>query len=536
MGNSVNICRNCFSELNRESGDLKCSVCGWDNSREQLSEALSFDTVLNYRYVIGRVKSMNGEGITYSAFDNTSRRMVEVREFFPVSIVIRDKKNGAVIPMDNCEDEFSAYLEDFRNLSKTISRINMVAVVCRITDVFEENHTSYAVYEYVPSITLHRFVENRGGRLSWNEVNKIFMPALTALGSINALGISHLGISPETLRVTKSGEILITGFCINASRVVGTPIIEEMYAGCAALEQYRSNSMCGELSDVYAFAATIIYALTGQLPNEATRRAENPRLMITKEAAKDLPSYAISALANALQVEQGGRTGSFERLRMGLTSSSTVITEIERTGAIRKLPPINQDIPQNKGLPPFVWLIASCIVTLVALLIIGSVWLKDSGKTFDDIKNLFVTESVSSEKVTVPEMTNQNYDEWKEKADNGELDFKIRVASKEFSDTVAQGDIISQSPFANGEIEKGETVVVTVSRGSEKRTLPEIKGMTFAEIAVVLTNDGFIPIMVEEKSDDVEGGYVVGYKDAKEGDSLSYGSEVTIIVSTGAEE
>ena len=37
-------------------------------------------------------------------------------------------------------------------------------------------------------------------------------------------------------------------------------------------------------------------------------------------------------------------------------------------------------------------------------------------------------------------------------------------------------------------------------------------------------------------SDDIEPGYVIGYKDRKEGDSLDYGSTVTVIVSAGPEE
>lgn len=527
------LCMNCFAGYRPEEGEI-CPVCGWDNVKAQAHNGLQYNTVLASRYVIGRVKSMNGEGITYAALDRTTKRVVEVREFFPASLSSR-RADQCIIPLQECEIEFERALEEFIELSKGISRLRELSVVVSALDIFEENYTAYAVYEYEPAVSLRRYVENAGGSLSWNEANRMFMPVLTALGLINSLGISHLGISPDTLRVAKNGTMFITGFSISAVRRTGGVFSPELFPGCAAIEQYNENAVCGEASDVYGFAATLLFALTGSTPDEAPKRLDDQRLMISKEVLKSLPPFAVTAIANALQVKPNARTASFERFKSELTAAPTIVNEVDQTEAIRRLPPLDLDLPQNRGLPPAVWLIGSCAVTLIALIIVASMWLGDRGMSFSDLQKLFNKADVVSETCVVPSMVNQSYDEWVGKISSGEYNFKLKVSDRIFSETVAEGNIISQSTFEGETIAAGETVVVTVSKGSAKRVLPPIKGVSFADLQTLLTNNGFVPVKEEEHNDDLEAGYVIRYKDHNEGDSLDYGSTITVVVSAGPE-
>lgn len=69
----------------------------------------------------------------------------------------------------------------------------------------------------------------------------MFQPVLSALGLMNSLGISHLGISPDTLRVTQDNSLLITSFSIQAARREGTSLEAELAPGCAAVEQYSTK-------------------------------------------------------------------------------------------------------------------------------------------------------------------------------------------------------------------------------------------------------------------------------------------------------
>lgn len=526
------LCMNCFAGYRPEEGTI-CPVCGWDNGRSQVRDGLPFHTVIASRYVIGRVKSVNGEGVTYAALDSATKKVVEVREFFPMSIASRSADGLTVTAASGSEAVFEEYLDDFIQLSKGVSRLRELTVVNTVLDIFEENATAYAVYAYVAAPTLRRHVENAGGSISWNEANRMFMPVLTALGLINSLGISHLGVSPDTLRVTRDGGLLITGFSISAARRSGTALREELFPGCAAIEQYSQKAVCGEASDVYGFAATLLFALTGQTPQEAPERMRDQRLMISKEVLKSLPPFAVTAIANALQVKPSVRTSSFERFKTELSAAPTIVNEIDQTDAIRRLPPIDMDLPRNKGLPPVVWLVGSLVVTLIALVIVASMWLGDRGMSFTDLERLFANSSAAAETVQVPNMVNQSYEEWEEKLLNGEYDFKLKVSDRVFSDTVAEGNIVSQSPFKDQTVAPGGTVVVTVSKGSSTRVLPSYKGVSFADLQKILTKNGFVPVKEEEASSDVEAGFVIGYKDHEEGDPLDYGSTVTVIVSSG---
>lgn len=528
------LCMNCFAGYRPEEGEI-CPVCGWDNTKPQVQGGLRYHTVLASRYVIGRVKAMNGEGVTYCALDRTTKRVVEVREFFPASLAVRREDDQSLAPSQGKEVEYEQYLQEFIQLSKNVSRLRELSVVISVQEIFEENYTAYAVYEYESAVSLRRYVENAGGKLSWNEANRMFMPVLTALGLINSLGISHLGVSPDTLRVTKNGTMFLTGFSISAVRQVGRPLAPELFPGCAAAEQYRSKAVCGEASDVYGFAASLLFALTGKLPLEAEKRLQDQRLMISKDVLKSLPPFAVTAIANALQVKPDARTPSFERFKTELSTTPTIVNEVDQTAAIRRLPPIDMDLPQNKGLPPAVWLIGSCVITLVALIIVASMWLGDRGMSFGDLQKVFDASSAAADAEPVPNLVNQNYDEWVRKMADGEYHFKLKVSARIFSETVEEGNIISQSPFQNEYVSPGDTVVVTVSKGSSTRTLPSIKGVSFAELQENLTKNGFIPKQVEEHSDDIEPGYVIRYQDHEEGESLDYGAEITVVVSAGPE-
>ena len=337
------LCANCFAGL-AASGEA-CPVCGWDNSKPQLPEALPCFTVVSTRYQVGRVKAINGEGITYAALDLSTRKEVELREFFPFALACRRKDDGTVVPNAGQEQLFEQYLDQFLELQKNISRLREVTVVHSVLDLFEENYTAYAVYEYVPAVSLRRYVENAGGTLSWNTANRLFQPVVSALGLMNSLGISHLGISPDSLRVTGDGMVLITSFSIQAARRMGSALEADLAPGFAALEQYTEKARCGEPSDVYALAATLLYILTGQAPQEAPRRLKDQRLMISKEVLHALPPFVVTAVANALQVRPDKRTASFERFKSELAAAPTLMDEVDQTEAIRRF-------PRGKGRPP----------------------------------------------------------------------------------------------------------------------------------------------------------------------------------------
>lgn len=522
------LCMNCFAVLH--NSDSPCHVCGWDNSTSQITHGLEYKKILNGRYIVGRVKSVNGEGITYSAYDRQKRHPVEIKEFFPFSISSRNPEDNTIIPNEGFETDFENYLDQFIELSKNISRLKEVSVIHSIIDIFEENYTAYAVYEFVNSVSLKTYVETNGV-LSWNTAHSMFLPVLTALGLINSLGVTHLGIAPETLRVTAENKLLITGFAIHAIRTAKSQLPKEIFAGSASVEQYAQNVGCTETSDVYSFTASLLFAVTGALPDAAPRRLKDPKLMIAKEFIRDLPPYIITALANALQVKPDDRTASFERLKVELAAAPTQIITASSTQAIRSLPETETDIPQGYSIPSFAWLIGSALITVIAIVIVAVFWLNRSSNKQNNNQN---SSGIIAQQIEVPNILNANYDEVQNKINNGEYKFILQISSRSYTDTVEENHIITQSPNPGEYMVEGGKILITVSRGKEERTLPEISGMSFTEIYDNLIANGFVVIRKDEPSDEIELGNVIRYEGFEQGAKLTHGSEITVVVSTGS--
>ena len=62
-----NLCMNCMSDT---AGKTECPNCGFSSAEPQMNHALPYRTMLQNRYLVGRAKQSNGEGITYIGYDS----------------------------------------------------------------------------------------------------------------------------------------------------------------------------------------------------------------------------------------------------------------------------------------------------------------------------------------------------------------------------------------------------------------------------------------------------------------------------------
>ena len=78
-----NICYNCF-KTKPTSG--VCPFCGYDGSDAERKYPLALrpGSILNGRYIVGRVLGQGGFGITYLGYDLDLQIRVAVKEFFPL--------------------------------------------------------------------------------------------------------------------------------------------------------------------------------------------------------------------------------------------------------------------------------------------------------------------------------------------------------------------------------------------------------------------------------------------------------------------
>ena len=83
------LCYNCFSQ--RENPEGPCPYCGFDleENAKKFPVALRAGTLLNDRYIVGRVLGQGGFGITYLAYDTQLQTKVAVKEYMPNDIATR---------------------------------------------------------------------------------------------------------------------------------------------------------------------------------------------------------------------------------------------------------------------------------------------------------------------------------------------------------------------------------------------------------------------------------------------------------------
>lgn len=111
---------------------------------------------------------------------------------------------------------------------------------------------------------------------------------------------------------------------------------------------------------------------------------------------------------------------------------------------------------------------------------------------------------------------------------------QIEYADEEYSKEVEAGKIISQEPpyKQNYNIKEGSTIKVVISKGAELTTMPKVIGMTKDEAIAELKAYNLKAEVLEEKSQEVQEGYIIKQDVAPE-TTLDAGETVKIYVSIG---
>jgi serine/threonine-protein kinase len=547
-----NLCMNCMSDT---GGDDICPNCGYRSAEPQMLHALPYKTVLQERYIVGKAKKSNGEGISYIGYDTVLNITIELREFFPQTICERADNAADIRVVSGSEIIFNDCLSSFLNYSREIAHMRELSSIVQIYDIFEENHTAYTVSEWNESITLRYFVERSGGNINWNAARQLFMPVLSALSAVHANKVNHLGISPDTLFIMKDGKMKLGGFCIGEVRRMDTDLPPDMVPGCAAIEQYVMDYIPNEATDVYGFASTLFFALTGELPQDALKRRTDSRLLIPTSILRNIPPHVVTALANALQVSPDKRTASFERLRAELSAAPTVTASIEENlQPIPKMPVSfhREEQETKKGIPNFVWGIISCIIALVVFggIAAAYMWYQNpassasssspssaiSSSMISGVSGLLssansaASSSAVANQIDAPNLVGQDYTKLSTSSNSN---YKIMLSDSQFNDTIKEHCIISQTPLPGQKMTKGSIIAVIVSKGPATRKLPDITNKSLSEASKLVTAEGFTPSTDYDFSDTIPAGSVIGYKNAKANDQLDSGAQVVILISKG---
>ena len=82
----------CYGSM-EETVHYPCPHCGYVPEGKAFDYALRPGSILNGKYLVGRVLGQGGFGITYIGWDLALERKVAIKEYFPSGQVVR--QNGA---------------------------------------------------------------------------------------------------------------------------------------------------------------------------------------------------------------------------------------------------------------------------------------------------------------------------------------------------------------------------------------------------------------------------------------------------------
>jgi serine/threonine protein kinase len=318
-----NRCPGCMEEI---SSSKTCPHCGYQAGSEPESLLhLPPGTLLQGKFLLGRVLGQGGFGITYLAWDTILNIKLAIKEYLPQQMATRSAgQNTVTVYKSSLAAEFRYGRDKFLEEARTLARFNERPNIVTVRDYFEANGTAYLVMNYHEGITLQNYFVSKGGVIPVDQALSIFMPVLDALKEVHNAGILHRDISPDNLLIEKTGRVVLIDFGA-ARQAMGEKsksLSVIMKAGYSPPEQYQSRGKQGTWTDIYSVAASFYRAITGQAPLEAIDRMTEDDLLAPSKLGIAIEPKQEEALLKALAVKAEERYKTVEQFQAELISVS----------------------------------------------------------------------------------------------------------------------------------------------------------------------------------------------------------------------
>ena len=360
MAERKDLCYNCFQE--KPDTDGPCPYCGFDlaENEKKFPVALRAGTVLNDRYIVGRVLGQGGFGITYLALDTQLNAKVAIKEFMPNDIATRIGTTVSVA-MDTKSEEFAYGAERFQEEARTLAKFIGNPNIAAVTSYFDENDTSYFVMDYIEGISFKTYIANHGGKISVEETLNVMIPVLRALTAVHGEGFIHRDVTPDNIYITRDGMVKLLDFG-SARYSIGDKsksLDVILKVGYAPKEQYIRRSRQGPFTDVYSCAACFYAAITGFLPPESLERMDEDTLVPISQCGIDIPEYLDKAILKGLAVQPGDRFQSAAEFLDAIESQQVVEVPVSGVATV--------PAPEKKAKPALIAGIAAAVVVVLGI-------------------------------------------------------------------------------------------------------------------------------------------------------------------------
>ncbi len=288
---------------------------------EKYPLALPQGAILAGQYVISRVLGQGGFGITYQAADHKTGRTVAVKEFFPDTMAARTDRTTVSAFSGERGESFAYGKACFLKEAETLAQFIGNEHIVRVFSYFEENGTAYFVMEFIEGTSFDQYIKDHGGKIPYEEAEKVMLPVIDALAAVHAKGIVHRDVTPDNIYLTKDGGVKLLDF--GAARYSlgdkSRSLDVVLKHGFAPKEQYTRRGRQGPYTDVYTVGASLYFAVTGRRPPDSIDRLEEDELIPPSSLVK-IPQEKEDAILKAMNVQPANRyqtMGEFRQALMG---------------------------------------------------------------------------------------------------------------------------------------------------------------------------------------------------------------------------
>lgn len=488
----------------------------------------------NNRYKLIERVGLGGMAEVYRAEDNVLGRTVAVKVMLP---------QYAADP---------TFTKRFRQEAASAANLQSPYIVS-IYDWGLDGETYYIVMEFLRGTDLKTAIKERGA-INQRKAAEIGSQVAQALSVAHAGGIIHRDIKPQNIMIQPDGNIKVMDFGIaragdaglsQTATVLGT-------AHYVSPEQAQGKELTGA-SDIYSLGVVLYEATTGKLPfdgqdavsvavkqvNEipAPPSSINPNIDPTLEAIimkamekdperrfKDASEmrHILNDYLAGRPVNLGDDISGLKTQVMGgvppVNGTAVMNPVAADAGATTVNKSYSADPDNNKGKKTKRNVIIGVIIALLAVIGIAAAAMALGG---------------NEETVAVPDVSNKPIAEAR-----GELQsagFAIGTETEVYNPDVEAGNVVSTDPAAGEQAAKGSSVNITVSKGTEQVTVPDLRGMSADEAQRTLASYGLNGQQGDTVfSDDVDENKVAE-QDIAAGTTAYKGDTITFHLSKGPE-
>lgn len=495
---------------------------------------LNIGRKLDGRYQITELIGIGGMAHVYKAVDLMEDKVVAVK----------------ILKNEYAESE--EFLRRFRNESKAIAVLSHPNIV-KIFDVGFSDEINFIVMEYIDGITLKEFIEQQNV-LRWKDAMFFITQVLRALQHAHDRGIVHRDIKPQNIMLLSDGTIKVMDFGIaRFSRIDGKTLSDKTIGSVHYIspEQARGD-FTDERSDLYSVGVMLYEMLTGKKPFDGDNPVavavmhmqETP--VMPREVNPSIPEAMEEIIIHALERNPAKRYQSASEMIKDLdmfkidqsivfgykTNSMLSNSDDESTRYFNPVSGANvhpqdmnyDDDEETDGeeeeekrsyVIPILAAVTVAVVIIAAIVIMVIV-----GK--------FGNSSSNDNRVQVPKFVGTTISDIR--TNYGEI-FNFQT-KEEYNSDYAEGVVIKQGTQEGASVEKGTTIILTVSRGPQMKYVPDVTNRTYEDAETELKKYGFIVNKITKPDDNVAKDSVIS-TDPAAGTEAPKGSTITVFVCSG---